>query len=448
MGRNSISGKKVKQIKQVKQVKQVKQMVTDKDRKIAVIGAGASGLVAAYYASANPMNTVVIFEKNDIAGKKLRLTGNGRCNFSNGDLSLSHYEHFSYKEEETFCNSMILEDDLKLISSILDRFGRESFEAFLKECGILTFEKNGYYYPKSERAGELADIIVKRVLQKGAVIRYKTAVNEVIPEENGGFIINGEHFDKVICACGGKAAPASGSDGAGYKIARAMGHYVRFTYPVLVPLMISDRFKEISGVRVKGTVHGFINGKGYGTADGEIQFTDFFISGIPVFQVSRHLTKAVEEHQKVEVSIDFLPEIPNEEISGFLSERKEFLGDIPFEEFFEGMLPKKLYDFILKEFAAYMTMEDQNDKSREYRFVEFIKDYRIDILDHGGFNNAQCTKGGVVLTELTDCLESKMMPGLYIIGEMTDVDGECGGYNLQWAYSSGRTVGELLCDDE
>ena len=408
MGRNSISGKKVKQIKQVNQVKQVKQMETDKDRKIAVIGAGASGLVAAYYASANPMNTVVIFEKNDIAGKKLRLTGNGRCNFSNGDLSLSHYEHFSYKEEETFCNSMILEDDLKLISSILDRFGRESFEAFLKECGILTFEKNGYYYPKSERAGELADIIVKRVLQKGAVIRYKTAVNEVIPEENGGFIINGEHFDKVICACGGKAAPASGSDGAGYKIARAMGHYVRFTYPVLVPLMISDRFKEISGVRVKGTVHGLINGKGYGTADGEIQFTDFFISGIPVFQVS----------------------------------------DIPFEEFFEGMLPKKLYDFILKEFAAYMTMEDQNDKSREYRFVEFIKDYRIDILDHGGFNNAQCTKGGVVLTELTDCLESKMMPGLYIIGEMTDVDGECGGYNLQWAYSSGRTVGELLCDDE
>ena len=413
----------------------------DKEKNIAVVGAGAAGLTAAYFAVCRG-NRVTVYDKNDIPGKKLRLTGNGRCNFTNADLSPSHYEHYSDRAAADVTDSMSLEYDLQKITAVLEKNGKEEYVSFLNACGIPSFEKNGYYYPLMERAGELCDILVKILRRKGVNFCLGENIREVGKTSEGIFVLNGENYDALILACGGKAAPATGSDGGGFKLARSLGHTVSFTYPVLVPL-ISDEalLSKVAGVRLKAQATAFVDGERISKNYGEIQFTDHTISGIPVFQLSRHLTKAVEENRCVEIVLDPLPEVREEEINSFIDNRRETLGDVAFEELFEGLLPKKYYDFLLSEFAK---TENETLKTNESAFLNFMKSYPFPVSGHAGYENAQSTRGGVILSEMKDDLESSIVPNLYIIGEMLDVDGDCGGYNLQWAFSSGKLVGEEI----
>ena len=414
----------------------------NKKKNIAIIGAGAAGLVAAFYALEGG-NSVTIFEKNDIAGKKLRITGNGRCNFTNEDLKVSHYAHGT---------------DTGFIDSVLKKNGKDEFITFLDQCGIPSFQKNGYYYPLSERAGEVTDLLVKVLLRKGVKIQLGEDFHEVLRNTDATFNLNGEKFDVLILACGGKAAPATGSDGSGFKLARSFGHTVSFTYPVLVPLKADQKIlKEISGVRIKANAYGIVDGEIISSDRGEIQFTDTAISGIPLFQLSRHLTKAIEEKKDVRIRLDVLPDVSSEQIEEFVNKRMEnyrknsVTGNqsekISPEELFAGILPKKYFDFILKQFETVQNKNNQAGKQQgksvyETEFVKFIKNYEFVITGHAGYENAQCTRGGVLLSEMKDTLESEKTPNLYIIGEMLDVDGDCGGYNLQWAFSSGKLVGE------
>ena len=414
----------------------------NKKKNIAIIGAGAAGLVAAFYAL-EVGNSVTIFEKNDIAGKKLRLTGNGRCNFTNEDINVSHYAHSS---------------DTSLIESVLKKNGKDEFIAFLDQCGIPSFQKNGYYYPLSERAGEMTDLLVKVLIRKGANFQFGEDFHEILRNTDATFNLNGEKFDILILACGGKAAPATGSDGSGFKLARSFGHTVSFTYPVLVPLKADQKIlKEISGVRIKAKAYGIADGEILSSDRGEIQFTDSAISGIPVFQLSRHLTKAIEEKKDVRIRIDVLPDVSSEQIEEFVNKRTEnyrkntVMGNLSekvfLAELFAGILPKKYFDFILKQFETEQNKNNQTGKQQEKlvyetEFVRFIKNYEFIITGHAGYENAQCTRGGVILSEMKETLESKKTSNLYIIGEMLNVDGDCGGYNLQWAFSSGKLVGE------
>ncbi len=414
----------------------------NKKKNIAIIGAGAAGLVAAFYALEGG-NSVTIFEKNDIAGKKLRITGNGRCNFTNEDLKVSHYAHGT---------------DTGFIDSVLKKNGKDEFITFLDQCGIPSFQKNGYYYPLSERAGEVTDLLVKVLLRKGVKIQLGEDFHEVLRNTDATFNLNGEKFDVLILACGGKAAPATGSDGSGFKLARSFGHTVSFTYPVLVPLKADQKIlKEISGVRIKANAYGIVDGEIISSDRGEIQFTDTAISGIPLFQLSRHLTKAIEEKKDVRIRLDVLPDVSSEQIEEFVNKRMENYSKnsvtgnqsekISPEELFAGILPKKYFDFILKQFETVQNKNNQTGKQQgnsvyETEFVKFIKNYEFVITGHAGYENAQCTRGGVLLSEMKDTLESEKTPNLYIIGEMLDVDGDCGGYNLQWAFSSGKLVGE------
>ncbi|MBR4580720.1 MAG: aminoacetone oxidase family FAD-binding enzyme [Lachnospiraceae bacterium] len=419
----------------------------------AIIGAGAAGLVAAFYALENGCS-VTVFEKNEIAGKKLRITGNGRCNFTNEDQNVSHYEHYSDRAGADFLDSNALEYDLKLIAAILEKNGKDDFKEFLNLCGMPSFSKNGYYYPLMERAGELTDILVKVLLRKGVRFCFGENIRSIDKNESGKFIVNGESFDKLILACGGKAAPSTGSDGGGYKLARNFGHTVSFTYPVLVPLYAdSVLLKEISGVRIKAKAYGIVDGEVFSSDSGEIQFTDSTISGIPVFQLSRHLTKAIEEKKDVRIRLDVLPDVDESDFRAFVSDRRNALNGVEFEEFFEGIFPKKYYEMLLKHYRVDKTessdseeLYDAESKNTDFenniRFLKYIKNFEFVITGHAGYENAQCTRGGVILSELNDTLESRLVPGLYIIGEMLDVDGDCGGYNLQWAFSSGKLVGE------
>ncbi len=423
-----------------------------KQKKIAVIGAGAAGLVAAFYALEKG-NQVIVFEKNEIAGKKLRITGNGRCNFSNADLSFVHYEHYSDCEGADFPDSNTSEHDLHIISSILEKNGRDEFIAFLNKCGIPSFEKNGYFYPLSERAGELCDLLVKVLRRKGVTFRFGCNVREILRNTDETFNLFGEKYHSLILACGGKAAPSTGSDGGGFKLARSFGHSVSFTYPVLVPLYSDPALlRTVSGVRIKAKAFGIVDGEVLSSDSGEIQFTDTSVSGIPVFQLSRHLTRAIEEKRDVRIRVDVLPDLSKDRTEEYINNRKEALGPVSFEEFFEGIFPKKYYEMLLLRFEEFekntrnKDSESVNDffdlEQREEAFIDFAKNFEFQISGHAGFENAQCTRGGVLLSEMKESLESRLVPNLYIIGEMLDVDGDCGGYNLQWAFSSGKTVGD------
>ena len=415
-------------------------------KKTAIIGAGAAGLVAAFYALKGG-NSVTIYDKNEFAGKKLRITGNGRLNFTNKDLSPEHYEHYSDRAGADFLDSNALEYDLRMISSILEKNGREEYLEFMDEIGVPVFEKNGYYYPYHERAGEFTDLFVKILKRMGAVFRFNENVKEIKRSDGSesAFEINTVLYDVVILACGGKAAPSTGSEGSGYRLARNFGHTVGFTYPVLVPLNAEPSVLEsIAGVRLKALAYGVVDGEIFSSDYGEIQFTDKTISGIPVFQLSRHLTKAVEEKKDVKIRLDLFLNLTNDaEIEEYIRHRKTVLGDLSMEELFEGIFPRKFYDLLLKEFNK--TSSDSATDStvnKEQRFIHFCKTFEINICGHAGYENAQCTRGGVLLSEMKETLESTLVPDLYIIGEMLDVDGDCGGYNLQWAFSCGKLVGE------
>ena len=409
--------------------------------KVAVIGGGASGLVAAYYAAANEAS-VTVFEKNEIVGRKLRLTGNGRCNYSNEDLNLSHYEHSYGHSNPDFLDAMGFEDDLKLISSVIGENGREEFTAFLESCGILTTHHNEYYYPFSERAGEMTDTLFGVLKRKGIEFKLGTQVQSVTHASDGKFEIEGEKFDALILATGGKAAPKTGSDGSGYRIARCFGHTVTYTYPVLVALNYDASYGDaLAGIRCRGLAKGIVDEEEICSSLGEIQFTKDCVSGIPVFQLSRRLTKPIEEKKNVQIEIDFIPQIKEEDLDSFLSARKENLGSPDSKEFFAGMLPEKLTEFLLDDFSKVDYHETYDSSTFEKRFLTYLKHYRIPIHSHAGYDSAQCTRGGVDLSELDDTLQSKLIPNLYFAGEMTDVDGDCGGYNLQWAFSSGKMAG-------
>ena len=426
-------------------------------KRTAIVGAGASGLVAAFYTLKKPGNTVVIFEKNSIPGKKLRVTGNGKCNFTNADLDSSHYLHYDEAKEKQNLT-------LQFVSEILRQNGREDFFSFLESLGMMYVEKNGYYYPSIERAGEFCDILCKTLREMGADFRFDTKVKEVSLTGDGKIELEGERFDALVLACGGKAAPNLGSEGGGYRLARNFGHTVSFTYPVLVPLQVSGGIlSAVAGVRVKARVTGIAEGKILSSETGEIQFNENNLSGIAVFQLSRHLTKAIEEKKDVRVKVDFLPEVEEQGLEIFVEKRKNILGKRGLREFYEGIFQKKLLDFLTERYETLQKEPEngnkpqdgdklpertadsgKNDSAEYVDFLKFAKNCYFRISGHGGYPDAQCTRGGVILTEVKENLESKLVPGLYFTGEILDIDGDCGGYNLQWAFSCGKTVGDEL----
>ncbi len=419
--------------------------------KIAVIGGGASGLTAAIAAARNGAK-VTVFERNDKVGKKILVTGNGKCNISNTSLSEEYY----YSEDRDF------------IVSSFDRFGLNDTIRFFKGLGLMLTEKRGGIYPYSEQASSVLDALrfevdslgvkvllnsyVKEITPDGA--RYKISYEYSIKEENTNSknkknakltsvsVENRQEvFDKVIISTGGKAAPKTGSDGNGYSLIRKLGHKVTCVNPALGGLRCSgDSWKAISGVRCSANVSVIVNGELIVSEQGELQLTDYGVSGIPVFQVSRVASKALSDKKSVSVKIDFMPELSKEELVQEAEFRLLLLSDRTKEQFFNGIFNKKLTQFFLKEAKL-----DFN-KCIEKKDIEIIsaiaKEFTVDVIGDNGYEQAQVTAGGVPLSEINENFESVINKGMYIIGELLDVDGKCGGYNLQWAWTSGYIAGE------
>lgn len=400
-------------------------------KQIGVIGGGAAGMMAAITAAREGAK-VTIFERNDRVGKKILQTGNGKCNLGNRALSVECYHG----------------TDLQWIKKALERFDTEDTIRFFQSIGLMVKEKNGYLYPVCEQAAAVLDVLRYELQALGVEIIFSCKITKVERMDSGKLLVSdGEKewmLDAVIVTCGGKAAPATGSDGSGFKIAKKLGHTCTLTVPALVQLRCqeTDILKGIAGVRTDSEIRILCDGEEICRERGELQLTDYGISGIPVFQLSSSVNYRLRERRECVAQIDFLPELSEEEYLKLQESRKLLLGDRTAEEFFTGILHKKLTSALLKLAGIRLATPMREIPEEKIRnFYGLCRNFRLHITESNPYENAQVSAGGVAVTEIKETMESKYCAGVYFAGEILDVDGRCGGYNLQWAWSSGYLAG-------
>ena len=398
---------------------------------VAVIGGGAAGMMAAI-TSAREGARVTILEHKERIGKKILSTGNGRCNFTNTYQTPACYRS----------------DNRDFAWNIIQKFNVEKTISFFKELGIYPKDRNGYLYPYSDQAAAILEVLQIEVAKLDICVMTEINVLDIQPVKKGIRITTDKKTitaDSVILACGSKAAPVTGSDGSGYQLAKLFGHRIVPVLPALVQLRCAEKFyKSISGVRVQGTVEIYADDIFLASDTGEIQLTNYGISGIPVFQVSRYAAKALYKKQSVTAVLNFMPDMNKDEFLLFLQERITLCPYKTLDEFFTGVFPKKLCELWIRlsRLPKEMRVSDLSGEQLE-KLVLLIQHLRTHITETNSFEQAQICCGGVDTTEINpDTLESNYVPGIYFAGELLDVDGICGGYNLQWAWSSGFVAGK------
>ena len=396
---------------------------------VTVIGAGASGLSAAVAAASAGTCRVLLLERNDRPGKKLLITGNGRCNLGNSRLDPDRYE-----------------GETALARSVLGRFGISETLAFLKETGIGIYDRDGYLYPASREASDVRRLLELRVRELG--VSLKTGFQASVLEKRGdGFRIvsaGGEEIrsDRVILAGGGTAAPKTGSDGSALSLAVGLGHGPEPFRPALVPLTVSgNEWKEAAGVRVIAEVKLCSGGRILGNEHGEIQFGEKTLSGIPVLDLSARAGKAFAEREDVRLILCFT-DSPAAEAMVQLRSRASGHPGWESGDLLSGMLPHKLIPILLKKAGIPLHVPAARIQSPSLaRLSDLLAATEIPVSGTGGVEQAQTTAGGIRAEELSPDLRSLLCPGLYFAGEIVNVHGPCGGYNLQWAWSSGAVAG-------
>lgn len=396
--------------------------------KVVIIGGGAAGLVAAIKAS--NQNEVILLEANDKCGKKILLTGNGRCNYWNSDIKIDNYHT----------------DNIEKLSNIISNNNQKDVFSFLESIGIYSKIKNGYYYPYSNQASSVRTLLLNEIERRKIKVIYNFKVESILKRDNG-FVVKSENdeiiCDKVIIASGSKACPKTGSDGSSYDLALSLGHHINQVTPSLTPLKGNDfYFKDWDGVRCDSKISLFVDDKKFIEEEGEIQLTDYGISGICTFNISGLATKSLEQKKKVIVKINFLPSLTKSFYDWF-NERNKNIPNHSIEELLESVLPYKLMFVLLKK--ANINRDDNwnnLEESKKRKLANIIEEFELEITGYQSFDRAQVATGGVSLTEINpNTMESLVTPNLYLVGELLDVDGKCGGFNLAFAFISGYLAG-------
>lgn len=394
---------------------------------IVIVGGGASGLISAIHAKTSN-NKVTVLERNSSCGKKILATGNGKCNYWNIDQNIKHYH--SNNEE--------------LLEQIITKEMQDKVINFFNSLGIVPKIKNGYYYPFSNQATTIKNALLNEVKKKDIEIRQDFLVESIEKEDNHFTIKSSNEIikaDKVIIATGSCASPKTGSDGIGYKLLKRLSHTVIEPKPALVQLKTTGNFlKEWSGIRTDVKVSLYENDKLIKEESGEIQLTDYGISGICVFNLSRYVSIGLEKNLNEEVMINFLPFIeknPYEYLTNLLKNNYSVKTQL------ENILNNKLVTVILNK-----TNIDENrsfndlKEAEKVRLINNLISFKVKVIGTNSFDQAQVCSGGIPLTEIDlTTMESKLVKGLYIVGELLDVDGDCGGYNLGFAWMSGIKAG-------
>ncbi|MBQ3558328.1 MAG: NAD(P)/FAD-dependent oxidoreductase [Agathobacter sp.] len=405
---------------------------TKKQWDLVVIGAGASGMMAAITA-ARANKKVCIIEKLDKAGKKLLATGNGKCNYTN---AVMHTDYFHGEKD--------------FISFVLKQFSTEDCLDFFHSIGIYPKNKNGYYYPNSEQAASVVNALLYELERLEVKICYETVIKDIMPFENKVCMetnkgnIYGQH---VIIATGLLAAPKLGSDGSLFDVIKSLGHRFKPILPALCGFYCKGmKFKQVSGVRAQGSVGAYIDGEKYAEDTGEIQFTDYGLSGIPVFQISHYLSKGLYEKRKVEIKVNLLPDFDKKQLVEELDYRRRIGASMPVNTLLNGLVNQKLADMIFDKAGVETDLyQSCLSESQLLKIAGLLQDITVTVTNYRDYEFAQVCAGGIPLMDVEyHTLASKLVPNIHFTGEILDVDGICGGYNLHFAWATGYIAGRSI----
>lgn len=414
-----------------------------------IVGAGAAGMTAAL-ACGKEEQKVLLLDRQNQMGRKILVTGNGKCNLTN----------FAQKEE------YYRSDCPEKAQKVLSVFGQKEAMELFQSLGIYTKDKNGYVYPYSEQAASVREAFETEILSSPCItfVPFSEIYNvqkkaefflvkvREQSDQDKGKLRDGEKIEKVyrcrnvLITTGGLAGPKFGCDGSGYVFAKAFGHQIIKPLPALTALKSSAPFlKKVSGVRNQAEITLEIDGKSVKKETGELQWTDYGISGVAIFQLSRFAITALERNKRVALYFDFMPELSSEEKFRLFLTLAQNHKQRDVLSFVKGLFPTKLCPVILKEAGLKEEALVGTLKEEEWNaLVMAVSHFSLRINGYMAYEKAQVTRGGVSLAELTENLESKLQPGLFFAGEVADVDGTCGGYNLQWAFSSGIIAGRAI----
>lgn len=391
-------------------------------KRVVIIGGGASGMMAAIQA-ARTGAAVTLLEHNEKPGKKILATGNGRCNLTNLVQEPSRYRSSQPDFPWKIITQYPLEDTL----------------AFFSELGIYTKDRNGWVYPYSDQAAGVAQVLELEARHQKVKIKTTEEVTDIF-REDGQYLVKTATWqypcDSVIISCGSSASNVEGSSTTGYELAEKLGHTVVKPLPSLCGIRGKDNYyAKWAGSRMDGRITLEIEGETVGEEQGEILFTEYGISGIGVFQLSRYAVRGTDEGKIATYHLDLMPQLTKEELVKLLLDRQQVGSYKNPQELLIGLLPRKMIDVLVKK-----TYEPE-------KIAERLKDWQVPVKGAYALRQAQICSGGVDPRELTDQLESRLHPGIYFTGEVIDVDGPCGGYNLQWAWSSGAVAGRAAAEE-
>jgi len=399
--------------------------------KVAVIGGGASGVIAALKASEHA--DVILIEGNNKIGKKILITVNGKCNFWNKVIDTTKYN----SNNLSFLNGLLARQD-------------EVYNFLTKTLGITPTEKNGYIYPRSKTASSISEALSRALNNRNVDILYNLKVKHIKISDNAIILSLSDNtelkVDKVIVATGSKAVSKTGSDGSGYDLLKALGVKIVPVTPALVPLKISDDEKKLwSGVRCDAKLTIIKDDKQTKEERGEIQLTDYGISWIVTFNISSLVSNLLINHDKININIDFIPEIDN--LENFFEEKNRYMNAPTIEELLETIFNYKLLQAILRRADLKKEMKWSNLNIEEKgKLINAIKNFQVDVIGTEDYDKAQVCRGGVSLSEIDNTFSLKTNKNIKVIGEILDVDGKCGGYNLAFAFISGYIAGDEIND--
>lgn len=405
---------------------------------VIIIGAGASGLACGIELGKRNILCLVL-EGKEKAGKKIYASGNGKCNLGNRNVSSNNYHSIEPLAKEQLA---------QIISDKTD----VSVERFFNGIGILLTERNGYLYPHSEQAGSVVHAMEQALVGLGGRIQCDAYVNAVTwKKEKQVFQVQTPERNyqckRLVLATGGMASPQHGSDGSGYRLAKSLGHSVTPCFPSLCGIRVSEQgFQKLQGVRAKGCVTIYIANKPIASEQGELQFTQYGLSGIAVFNVSRYVGIALAGHEPVSVQLDLCTGYSEEELLQHLFSLQTACEYQTIGFVLAGIIPEKLSLYFLKKLGISQEATLKGMKRKElHQLVHILKNYRVTISGINNMEQAQVTVGGIPLKEINpDTMESNIQKSFYLTGEVLDADGCCGGYNLMWAWETGRRAGQKI----
>jgi len=399
-------------------------------KKCAIIGAGASGLVAAIEAARKGAD-VTVFEKNSKCGRKLLATGNGRCNITNTSLGLEHFHS----------------NNMDVIKLILGGFDTKSCIEYFKNIGLEIIQTDGgKCFPMSLQARSVVELLVFTCKKLGVHILLDNEVLHV-KSESDKFAIKLaqeiQYFDSVLIASGSIASPSLGSSESGLEFARGFGHKIYPTFASLVQLITKKDLKSVSGAKLFCGVSVVAQGQIINRYEGDVLFTNYGLSGLAILDASKEVALRLGKLECVEISLDLFPRFSKEALRGLFQKRLKSFHDMPLLKWFEGVMNHKIAKLLLDELGL-----DPNaslDSKTLNRLVHTCKRLNFEIKETKGSTSAEVMAGGVALDEIDPkTMASKKIKGLYFSGEVLDVDGDCGGYNLHFAWASGIKAGQAM----